>query len=333
MHKMIIKKMALATILTILIVLPSVLMAQVERFEKVVAPMVEAINNNDYAKVRENFSEEVAKELTLEKTSVLFNNLMAQYGEIIRSGEPKIIPPDQIIYPLYFKSGAILDLRIVLDSFDKIVGIWFSPHQPETPPAPQRNKTNLSLPFKGRWVVFWGGDTPELNQHHNVPNEKYAFDFIAADDNGNFISGEGKNNEDYYAFGKEILVPGDGIIIDVIDGVRDNFPGSMNPYSALGNAVFIKHSDNEISILAHLKQNSIKVKVGDKVKKGQVIGFCGNSGNSSQPHLHYHLQHTEVIQDGKGIKVFFEKIAFKENGKEIVKENYSPVKGDILIEK
>lgn len=80
-----------------------------------------------------------------------------------------------------------------------------------------------------------------------------------------------KKNKDYYCFGKEILAPADGIVIETIDGVRDNKPGSMNPYSAIGNAVVIKHSKNEFSVFAHLKQNSIKVKPKDKVKQGQVI--------------------------------------------------------------
>ena len=69
------------------------------------------------------------------------------------------------------------------------------------------------------------------------------------------------------------------------------------------------------------------------VKKGQVIGLCGNSGNSSQPHLHYHLQNTPIIQDASGIKCRFEKVAVTENGKGQTKREYSPVKGDIISSK
>jgi murein DD-endopeptidase MepM/ murein hydrolase activator NlpD len=104
----------------------------------------------------------------------------------------------------------------------------------------------------------------------------------------------------------------------------------MNPYSALGNAVFIQHRENEVSVLAHLKLDSVKVKVGDKVARGQLIGLCGNSGNSSEPHLHYHLQNTPIIQDGTGIKCLFEKVKITVNGQEQLKTNYSPVKEDII---
>jgi len=116
----------------------------------------------------------------------------------------------------------------------------------------------------------------------------------------------------------------------VIQGVADNMPGSMNPYSALGNAVFIRHRENEVSILAHLKQGSICVKVGDKIAQGQLIGLCGNSGNSSEPHIHYHLQNTAIIQDGTGIKCVFSNIIVSRDNKTRIEEAYSPIKNDIV---
>jgi murein DD-endopeptidase MepM/ murein hydrolase activator NlpD len=107
-------------------------------------------------------------------------------------------------------------------------------------------------------------------------------------------------------------------------------PESMNPLSALGNAVFIQHSKYEVSVLAHFKQGSIKVKAGDTVKKGQMLGLCGNSGNSSEPHIHYHLQNTAVIQDATGIKCFFEEVVVEKEGVKSTRQNYSLVKGDII---
>ena len=105
----------------------------------------------------------------------------------------------------------------------------------------------------------------------------------------------------------------------------------MNPYSALGNAVLIRHGQYEVSVLAHLKFGSTRVKAGDKVKMGKVIGLCGNSGNSSEPHLHYHIQNTPIIQDGTGIKCRFERIGIMIEGKQQEKENYSPVKSEIVV--
>jgi murein DD-endopeptidase MepM/ murein hydrolase activator NlpD len=190
----------------------------------------------------------------------------------------------------------------------------------------------MSLPFKGKWFVYWGGDTKRLNPYHHAAGgmQKFAFDFVVMGKNGKTYNRNGNKNEDYYAFGKEILAPADGIVTDVINGVRDNIPGSMNKFSALGNAVFIQHHKNVISVLVHLKLDSIKVKAGNRVKKGQTIAFCGNSGNSSEPHLHYHLQNKPFMQKADGIKIYFDNVMVEKNGKVVLKEKYSPVKKDAI---
>lgn len=302
---------------------------EIERFEKVVKPMVEAINKADYPGIQKDFGQVMLDAFGLEKLTVFFQGLPARFGKIERLGEGKYVPPNQAVFPAYFERD-ILDIKVVLDGQDKIIGLFFTPHIPEIP-VPEKHLTRLSLPFRGQWLVFWGGDTAEQNMHHDVPNQRYAFDFLGVDEQGNTRKGDGLVNEDCLAFDREILAPADGVVTDVIDGVGDNSPGSMNPYSALGNAVFIEHRKNEVSVLAHLKLNSVKVKVGDKVERGQPIGLCGNSGNSSEPHLHYHLQNTPIIQDGTGIKCFFDKMKIVRQDKEKTEENYSPVKDDIII--
>ncbi len=304
--------------------------AATERFEKVIGRMVEAINEANYPGIQADFGQIMLDAFPLEKLTPFFQGLSAQYGKIQKLGQARYIPPNQAIFPAYFERG-VLDIKVVLDMQDKIIGLWLLPHIVTDIPVPEKHETELSLPFKDRWLVFWGGDTKELNMHRDVPNQQFAFDFIGVNEDGEMHSGEGKTNEEYFSFGREVLAPADGNVTDVIDGVRDNVPGSMNPYSAVGNVVFIQHREHEVSMLAHLKLGSIKVKVGDKVKTGQVIGLCGNSGNSSQPHLHYHLQNTPVIQDGTGIKCYFQKMNVIEDGKRQLKMNYSPIKGDVVI--
>jgi len=298
------------------------------RYKKIVGRMVDAINAENFTAIQQDFGEIMLKAFPLEKSKPFFENLLANYGKIISLDTPRLTPPNQAVFPAHFQKRQ-LDIKVVLDNQDKIIGLWFLPHTP-TMPVVEKHETRLRLPLKGNWVVFWGGDTKELNQHHDVPNQKYAFDFLIADSNGKTYKGEGNKNQDYFAFGREVMSPADGIVTDVITGVRDNVPGSMNPYSALGNAVLIKHREHEISVLAHFKQGSIKVKVGDRIKGGQVIGLCGNSGNSSEPHLHYHLQNTPIIQDGTGIKCFFENVIVTRNRKEQSLDRYSPVKENII---
>jgi hypothetical protein len=299
-----------------------------QRFKAVVDRMVSAINEQDYSRIQQDFSKAMLDALPLSKSRPFFENLMNNYGRIEKLDPPLLVPPNQAVFPAHFEK-AILDIKIVLDEQDKIIGLLFLPHTPQIP-VPEKALTMLHFPFKGKWMVFWGGDTKELNLHHDVPNQRYAFDFVQVDESGKTHKDEGKRNEDYFAFGNEVVAPADGIVTDVIQGVADNMPGSMNPYSASGNAVFIKHRDNEVSILAHLKQGSIVVKVGDKIAQGQLIGLCGNSGNSSEPHIHYHLQNTAIIQDGTGIKCVFSNIIVSRDNKTRIEEAYSPIKNDIV---
>jgi murein DD-endopeptidase MepM/ murein hydrolase activator NlpD len=323
------KKLVLISL--VLFLLPSAVSAAevTDRCEKVVNRMVKAINDANWQGVQTDFAKITLDAFPLEKSTPFFQGLVAQYGKIVKLDAGRFTPPNIVVFPARFERG-ILDIKIVLDSQDKIIGLWFLPHTPDVAVV-EKHQTPLTLPFKGKWLVFWGGDTKELNYHHDTPNQRFAFDFIGVGEEGKTHKGEGKTNEDYYAFGREILAPSDGVVTEVINGVHDNVPGSMNPYSAVGNAVIIQHRESEVSVLAHLKLDSIKVKAGDKVTAGQLIGLCGNSGNSSEPHLHYHLQNTPVIQDGTGIKCIFQKVTAVKDGQEQVKTNYSPVKGDIIL--
>lgn len=298
-----------------------------DRATKVADQLVELINAGDYAGIQAKFNKEMAAALPLDKSSAFFQGLMQQMGKIQKLGEPQAVG-GALVFPAKFEKGT-LDMHIVLDARGLIAGLLFKPHVAPKP-APEKHQTQLSLPFKGRWLVFWGGDTLELNQHHEVPNQRFAFDLLGVGEDGKTQRGEATRNEDYYAFGREILAPADGTVIEVIEGIRDNTPGSMNPYSAVGNCVTIQHREDEVSVLAHFKQGSIVVKVGDKVKRGQLLGKCGNSGNSSEPHLHYHLQNSPVLQDGLGIKCAFQKVVVTKDGKTETRTNFSPVKGQIV---
>jgi murein DD-endopeptidase MepM/ murein hydrolase activator NlpD len=91
-----------------------------------------------------------------------------------------------------------------------------------------------------------------------------------------------------------------------------------------GNTVIIKTSNNEYLFFAHFKRHSIKVKQGQKIQLGDLLGLCGNSGNTAEPHLHFHIQNVEDMGIATGAKAYFERILV--NG-ELVKE-HSPVKSE-----
>lgn len=124
---------------------------------------------------------------------------------------------------------ALLSVNISIDNDSKINGLFVKPYTEKNLLKMERNLTKLELPFKGEWTVVWGGDTKELNYHVESEAQKNAFDFVVTNEKGNSYKTDGQTNEDYYAFGKEILAPSDGEIVLVVDGVKDNKPGELNP--------------------------------------------------------------------------------------------------------
>ena len=168
-----------------------------------------------------------------------------------------------------------------------------------------QTKTPLRLPFEGEWFIFWGGRDVVQNYHAGSNDQRFAYDFEIVRE-GSSYRGDGARNEDYYCFGAPVLAPGDGVVAAAMDGVPDQTPGELNPDEVMGNHVIIDHGHGEFSFLAHLQEESVRVRPGATVTAGDVIGACGNSGNSSEPHLHYHLQTSAVPFKGEGLPAFFE---------------------------
>src|SRR5437899_8398075 len=166
-------------------------------------------------------------------------------------------------------------------------------------------KVELRLPFAGPWFVVWGGRTLAQNVHAaGAPNQRFAYD-LSVQRAGRSHAGEGKRNDDYYCFGERILAPAPGAVVSVENGVEDNIPGVRNLKQPVGNDVILAHGNNECSFLCYFRQGTVAVKKGDQVKTGDLLGRCGNSGNSSGPHLHYHLQDSAQPFKGRGLPAPF----------------------------
>ena len=301
------------------------LMVQSDRFARIAEKLVDAINSDDQKTIQMLAAPVLQQALPEAKAREFFRDVIRQRGKIKKIGEPQLTGNTARIR-LTGERGD-WEMRLTLDDKDLINGLYIIPAEPEIA-VPARNKTAMRLPFREEWSVFWGGATAEQNYHVNTRNQRRAVDLVIRDAEGKSHRGDGKVNEDYYCYGKEILAPADGTVITVIDGVPDNAPGSMNSYSAVGNCIIIEHAALEFSVLAHTQPYTIKVKRGDKVKLGQVLGKCGNSGNSSEPHLHFHLQNTAVLQDGTGFTPYFQQVRVTRDGKTTVEQEYTPVRGD-----
>lgn len=301
-----------------------------DKVQKMADLFVADYNAKNYAAIEARFNAQMKTAISAEKLKDFLDNLHRDSGKLTKLGAPQFIAATVANFPVEFERGAKMILLVALDTEGKIGGLRISPPTVEKPKNTSRNQTRLILPFKGEWFVFWGGETAEQNYHQTAPNQRFAFDILKMDAGGKTHKGDGSKNEDYFAFGQEIVAPADGVVVYAVDGIHDNKPGEMNRMFVPGNLVVIKHADGEYSLFAHFKQNSVRVKTGDKVLRGQTIGLCGNSGNSSEAHLHFQVQNTPFFEDEASMKVFFEKITVKQGGKTEIKTDYSPVKGDIV---
>lgn len=149
----------------------------------------------------------------------------------------------------------------------------------------------IHLPFHGEWIVTQGHNGSLTHKS----SWRHAWDFEIADDDGKTFRSKGDFPDDYYCYNKNIIAPADGVIEEIVDSIADNIIGEKNLEYNWGNTIVIKHSDYLYSKLSHLKPNSIEVKEGQKVKRGDLLAKCGNSGNSPYPHLHFQLQATPHI--------------------------------------
>jgi murein DD-endopeptidase MepM/ murein hydrolase activator NlpD len=227
------------------------------------------------------------------------------------------------VYTAQFGS-TLMDLIYSLDETNKIRRFVITdPNFNQILPL-KVNKTKMVLPFDSTWYVFWGGLFEDNNYHVTSKSQKNAYDFVIRNEKNLAWKTDGKVNDDYYAFGQHIYAPCNGKVIAVTDGIADNTPGIMNAEDLTGNTIIIKTNKNEYLLLAHFKNQTIRVRKDDKIKKGQLLGLCGNSGNSSEPHLHLHMMNVAGSKEAEGIQVRFRKLFV--NGK--LYRNYAPIKGE-----
>lgn len=209
---------------------------------------------------------------------------------------PSLIAPDTIYARLSnFANMTIpvvsmitVNQRGQIDGFD----IHPMPTVAEGRYAGYHDTTKLRLPFNGEWLVYQGGRNAFDNPYAVSDDTRFSVDFVYLKGGRAFsgAGGIGSKNEDYYCFGQPILAPADGTVIRAIEGYDDNPPGRPSGDPAEGNMVIISHAPGEQSVFTHLKQNSLRVKRDDKVKQGDVIAECGNSGAGPVPQVHYQLQ-------------------------------------------
>jgi hypothetical protein len=185
----------------------------------------------------------------------------------------------------------------------------------QTPP------TILGAPVGGQ--SWFAGSAPSNTSIHrsayrassgsNFFAQRYAIDFIKLDKEGHSFKGEPNKNSNYYCYNTPVYAVADARVVDVRNDVPENVPTSgklaipLKVENAPGNFVGLDIGYDQFAFYGHMIPGSITVKPGDIVKKGQIIGRIGNSGNSSEPHLHFQVNDRPSFLGSNGIPYTFEK--------------------------
>ena len=171
-------------------------------------------------------------------------------------------------------------------------------------------QNNYIFPLRGVWYVGYGASF-HTGHRWAIP-EEFALDIAKVGESGLSHKGDGTRFDDYYAYGADVLAAADGRVASVANDQQEDPSAMQRPdetqeaYFArlqkeqgqrlakgltaiTGNYVMIDHGKNEYSLYAHLQPGSVGIRVGDQVKAGDVIGKLGSSGNSTEPHLHFHV--------------------------------------------
>jgi hypothetical protein len=176
------------------------------------------------------------------------------------------------------------------------LGPYPTPHPPSS--------LDFRLPLDGPVTVLHGGTSRWDNYHVVYPDQCGAYD-LGVTKNGITHRGDGKQLQDYYVYGEPVRAPAAGTVRSVDDGHPEQAPGVMGGSPAGGNEVVLEVAPAQFLFLGHMQPGSLRVKRGQRVREGDVVGLAGNSGNTSEPHLHIHLQDTPRFNLGEGIPLYF----------------------------
>lgn len=295
----------------------------------VMAVVIEQINAGDADAMFASFAPAMQQAVPLEVLRGMLPAIVDQRGPLT-GATPIEVSERHGTFEVAAERGA-WKVQIVLDEADAIAGLGFD--EPESAAPPLARSAPAGLPVRGEWLVFWGGDRREINHHVDARSQRRAADLVMVDADGKTHRGEGRELADYYAYGQDILAMADGVVVTVVDGVHDNVPGELDPTFVPGNIVTLRHEGEVHSVYAHLVPGSIRVKVGERVRRGQRLGKCGNSGNSSEPHLHVQYQDGPRFDTSWGVEPVFDEVVLVRDGASTVAKDYVFLKGDRISAK
>ena len=176
----------------------------------------------------------------------------------------------------------------------------------------------------GEWLV--GDGASNTSSHRRSVNavdgsaqdaERFAIDFVRIGPNGDTYQGDEHRNESYWTFNQPVRSVADGEVVAVVDSIADHTPHAPIPRVTLaniaGNYVTVKIGAHRFATYAHLRRGSTRVRVGQHLKTGDVLGLVGNTGQATGPHLHFQITDAPSVLAAEGIPFVFERYRFLGN--------------------
>ena len=202
----------------------------------------------------------------------------------------------------------------------------------------------VAPPLEGdHWLAANGpGNEPDhrrtllsLNGEGRIA-QRFAIDWVRLFEDGRTFRGDPQSNASYRAFGANALAVADAIVVETLDGLPENVPDPVaravpiTPTTISGNYILLELGDGEYAVYAHLQPGSLRVKKGDRVRRRQILALVGNTGNSSEPHLHFHIADRPRAIDAEGVPYAFASFRL-EAEPEVVTPALRPLGGSLEI--
>lgn len=238
--------------------------------------------------------------------------------------------PTALRHRLFFKSTDAADS----DSKEQVVEDVRVAIQRDAPPV-------IGSPLRGRWIAGNGLSNDTGHRRSIIPigghariAQRFATDWVNLGDDGLIArNGDLSQNANYYGYGAEALAVADAVVVAVKDGIPENVPQTkkravpITLETIAGNYVMLDIGNGRCALYAHLQPQSLKVKIGDKVRARQVLGLVGNSGNSDLPHLHFHIVNANSPLGAEGVPYVLKSFLMQGVAKttaEFIKEGFKP---------
>ncbi len=230
------------------------------------------------------------------------------YVELLFDAQSAV--PDAIVHRLLGK-GASNPASTEPARIDYLVAPW---------DLTERKIPSLGPPLAGEGFVAANGCCSARGAHRGAilpvngelrDAQRYAIDWMRIDAQGRLLAGDPARVESYFVYDQPVLAVADATVVDVLDGLDDQVPGKLPDPATItienvdGNHVILDLGEGTYAFYAHLKKGSVRVKLGDRVKRGAELGRVGNTGNTSAPHLHLHVMTAPSALAADGIPYVF----------------------------